>query len=395
MKTNLPALGRFTCAVLLSAAAVWSARADYPSIILTHSPLGYWRFDETVISPPLNKITNATALGSIADGFCVADATKGQPGIVGNSVRFNNPGNVVGFCGSKIDVPYNAALNPNPPFSIEFWTKPNSLGSDTSFGFCPLENLDPNFSSGSRAGWIFYLNNTGTWQFRLGNRNGYAGLLTATSGNAVAGVWQHIVATWDGTNANLYANGVNIGSAAISATNWLDNAQSFLRFGGTPLTGNNAETPAISATSNNGNRGYDGWLEEVAIYPKVLSPSNIFAHDNAATTNNAGYTAQILADNPAGYWPMNDSAYTAPNPGTYPVATNSGSLGSAADGTNMVGTVAGQNGPGYAGFGAGDKAVFFDGDNGYFQVKNAPRPSLHRQDHHGRLGQANGAGLFP
>src|SRR6266403_4338843 len=87
--------------------ALWALGArtaiasDYPAKVLSFNPVGYWRFLETVPSPPLNAITNATALGSVADGYCVADATKGQPGIVGSSVRFNNPGNDVSFVGSK------------------------------------------------------------------------------------------------------------------------------------------------------------------------------------------------------------------------------------------------------------------------------------------------------
>ena len=74
-----------------------------------------------MLLPPLNQIRNASALGDVADGFVVDGAAKGEPGVVGNSIRFTNPqaATNAGFLGSKIDVPYNAALNPNPPFSIE------------------------------------------------------------------------------------------------------------------------------------------------------------------------------------------------------------------------------------------------------------------------------------
>jgi len=68
---------------------------------------------------------------------------------------------------------------------------------------------------------------------------------------------------------------------------------------------------------------------------------------------------------------MNDAAY-GPPPTTFPVAVNSGSLGAAANGTNYWGALADQPGPGYAGFGASDKAVFFDGDNGYCQINDTP-----------------------
>ena len=115
MKTANCKLNRLgTAAILFIVAFLGSARADYSSVVLSNNPVGYWRFDETAASPPLNKITNASTLGSVADGYVVDGAAKGQPGIVGNSVRFSNPQAVTnaGFLGSKIDVPYNAALNP-------------------------------------------------------------------------------------------------------------------------------------------------------------------------------------------------------------------------------------------------------------------------------------------
>jgi len=365
-------------AVVLAVGGAAQARADYPSSVLALNPLGYWHFDEVATSPALNSVANSSPLGSIANGCVVGAAAPGEPGIVGNSVRFfHTSSSDVGLCTSKIDVPYNAALNPGPPFTIEFWAKPASLqtyGGDTAppTGTCPISNFDPNWYGANRSGWLFYMNNVGRWQFRLGTVGGYAGSISGTSGNAAPGVWQHIVATWDGATANLYANGALIGSGAASVANWTDNSESFLRLGGSPLTGTGAVAPANSASSNNGNRGFDGWVDEVAIYPAMLSPASIAAHYAAATTNTAGYDAQILADGPVAYWNLDEPVVTPPDPSTYTYAANSGSLASAADGTNQWGTLAAQPGPGYAGFGPNDKAVFFDGDNGYFQVNDAP-----------------------
>jgi hypothetical protein len=361
---------RILAGITLFATAAVSARADYASTLLAHGPVAYWRFDEATTSPPLYTITNYSSMGAVLNGYGVGTVISGQPGIVGNCARFSNPGNAVGSLFSKIDVPWNAAINPNPPFSIEFWAKPNSLGMDAS-GSCPLENYDPNFAGSSRAGWYFYVNNAGRWQFRLGNRSGFTAI-TGTNGDATTGIWQHIVGTWDGATAKLYANGVLIGSGPVAAANWVNNPQSFLRMGGTSLSGTNAVTPIISASSNNGDRGYDGWLDEVAIYNKLLSTSTINAHYQAAATNNAGYHAQILSDNPVAYWELEEPAVAAPAPGTFPIASNMGSFGASADATNMWGALANQPGPGYSGLGgSADRAVFFDGDNGFCQVKDA------------------------
>src|SRR5204862_4954276 len=135
-----------------------------------------------------------------------------------------------------------------------------------------------------------------------------AGIATASSGAPVVGAWQHVVATYDGATANLYVNGTLVGTASAAVANWIPNTQMAFRLGGTALTGNLSDGPADSATGISGNRQFDGWIDEVAYYPTLLSPSQIAAHYSAATTNNPGYSTQILADSPAGHRNMHEPA---------------------------------------------------------------------------------------
>ncbi len=195
----------------------------------------------------------------------------------------------------------------------------------------------------------------------------------------MAGVWSHVVVTYDGSIAKIYVNGNSAGSLAVSAaaTGWLPNTQSSLRVGGTPLNGSLSDNPApddvfnFSGQGHSGNRGWDGWVDELAVYTGVLSADTVKAHFDAATTNSAGYGSQILTSNPVGYWNMNEPAVAAPDPSTFPILANSGSLGSDADGTNMWGALSAQPGSGNPGLGAADKSVFFDSANGYIALKDA------------------------
>ncbi len=353
-------------------------RADYSSTVTSFSPLGYWRFDEATTSPPLNSVANSGTLGSAADGYVVLDVGKGIPGIVGSALSFTNVGGVVGDCHAKVDVAFSKALNP-ASFSVEFWLKPTTLGGDTT-GAAIFSSLNPNgFGGANRQGVVIYLTDTGLIQFRLGLNSGYAGALNSTSGALVTGTWKHVVCTYDGTTQRIYINGVAAGTLATSAagTGWLPNSQAITRLGGTVLNGSATYAPVLTrpailgANSYAGNRGYDGLMDEVAVYGTVLTASKIAAHYQAATTNNAGYSAQILADAPLAYWPMNETAVTPPAASALPIAANSGSVGSAADGTNMWGTLAAQAGPAGAGFGAGNKAVYFDGANGSVGLPDA------------------------
>src|SRR4029079_16240569 len=129
-------------------------------------------FGETAASPALNRITNASPLGSVIDGAVILDADKGEPGIVGNGVRFHNPSVDAGYCGSKVDVPFNAALNKSGPFSVEFWVKPNALGADAT-GMAVVSSMMNDFVASGRRGYIVHINKDGRFEFRLGNSGGY------------------------------------------------------------------------------------------------------------------------------------------------------------------------------------------------------------------------------
>jgi hypothetical protein len=371
----------FAFAVLFTAVAVSPALADYASTLLSDNPVAYWQFNETAASPAPFKLANSGSLGSVSDSYANSEVVNGVGGKVNNAALFSNSAGAPTTCGSRAEVVYNPGFN-TPTFTVEFWAKPNSLYADaTGAGQCPISDFNPNNFPGARVGWLFYIGPvSGVWNFRMGLTSGYAVNIHGSSANATVGTWQHMVATYDGTNANLYANGVLIGTqfSPASSTGWVPNTGSFLRFGGTPLVGDTAfitadgnyYVPTDQAAPTSGNHGYDGYLDEVAIYTNVLSTNTILAHYNAASTPST-YGATILADHPVCYWNFDEAPVTPPSP-PFPSATNSGTLLSAADGTNLWGAVAAQPGPAYGGLTVGNKAVRFDGMIGSFSVKDAP-----------------------
>lgn len=365
MKTKTLKQSMLATASLLSAIFTGVVgRADYPSTVLSYSPLAYWRLNETAPAPAAPVAVNAGSLGAADNGFGVLDVRSGFPGIVGNSYRFTNNGPTVAYAGSKVDVPWSAALNPQGSFSVEFWAMPAELTTDL---FCPISSLDGD--GGYRFGWLFYQDGAGganAWEFRMGAGSGYSATVLSANGTVQANKWQHLVAVYDGVASTvaLYLNGqIAAGPKATSAP-YQANGYSpvgngtgrALRFGATGLTG----TGGVIA----GNRGFDGWLDEVAIYTNTLTAAQVAAHYNAALTNNSGYKSVVLADGPAGYWGLDEPAYTPPSTNSYPVAANLGSLGSAADLKYTPGAIAGVPGPGYSGLGSTAAAVALNGAAG-------------------------------
>src|SRR5260370_5258448 len=109
---------RFAHTVLFTVAAASMARADYPSLVQSHSPIAYWQLNETAASPPLNILTNYGSVGSTGNGGVVRQITKGQPGKVGNAIQLANGGAGNNACYSKMDVPLTAELDPPAPSSV-------------------------------------------------------------------------------------------------------------------------------------------------------------------------------------------------------------------------------------------------------------------------------------
>src|SRR5277367_6777827 len=133
MKTShITTVLRFAGIGLLAAVSVLPALADFPSTLLSYGPIGYWRFNDTNASPALLYITNAvyptpagigTGAGYLVGGTA-SGPTLGVPGIIGNCAQFNSDPTDVGAAANRIDVPWNTAFNPTPPFTVEFWANP-------------------------------------------------------------------------------------------------------------------------------------------------------------------------------------------------------------------------------------------------------------------------------
>jgi hypothetical protein len=309
------------------------------------APLGYWRLDETNTVPPADIVTNVGSLGSAANGFGFNGVIQGVPGIVQNAFRFSNSNQVITLLGAHVDVPYQTALNPNGSFTVELWANPSITVTDL---FCPLASIDLTQNSGnSRLGWVFY-QNTNNWQFRIGGLSGYAA--TLSGGSVQINSWHHLVGVYDGARASLYVDGALV-AGPTAASGFGPNASQPLRIGATTIP----------------NRTFNGLVDEVAFYNTALSAATIAAHHSAATTNNAGYGAQILAANPLGYWHLDGPAYSSPTQSSLPQAVNLGTLAPADNGTYEPGCITGVPGLSLPGLGAGNLACQFNGA-GYVDI---------------------------
>lgn len=235
----------------------------------------------TALSASANTVsTNTGSLGAAANGSNAATVTTAGPGAVaaGNDLAavYNTNAN-----GTNTTVPFQSALNPaaSSPFSIEFWGRPTASDDDDA----PVANR---VSSGNRSGWVFFQRGpTLGWNFRMYNGAG-SGLSTSlTGGTSTLNTYSHVVATWNGTSALLYVNGV-----LASSTN-----DTTVTISGTYLP--NSTIPLTVGTLEDQSSPYVGSVDEVAFYASTLTPAQILNHFNTASSATPGaYYSLVQSD---------------------------------------------------------------------------------------------------
>lgn len=288
---------RIAGAVLLAAAAVLPARADYQSTVLSQGPVGYWRLNET--TQPLSYTlyaTNIGSLGSPANGNYNNFPSRALPGPFAGSTAVGLDG-----VSQSVATPWEGALNTSS-FSVEVWVNPTHV---PQFGYIATSV----HTASPRSGWYLVQDNNGT--FGLGNgfvvrmfyQNGATpGITLFATNDLPLGSWYHLVLTFDGTTATLYKNG------AV--------AQS-----GTPA----GFVPNVDAQFSVGMRSDNGFFwggqaAEVAMYNTALSSSRVSTHYTVANSTPANYAPTVQADAPTLYWRFQEP----PDPS----AANIGSLSS-------------------------------------------------------------------
>ncbi len=326
-----------------------SANADYATTLSSLNPLGYWRLNEpSQPVVPTYPMTNSSAAGNALNGDYFGVPLLGQPGALStdNAVNLNG-------VSQYAQVSNNAACNPSGPFTVEFWANLTNVSAGAKSGVVSRYITVAGGPTG-QFGYLFFANNGNSqWQFRV--YNGTAGVTVTDPATALqADTWYHVVGVYDGSQIQIYVNGV--ASATPVVATCVVNTNTPLRIG----AGTTETAPSLF---------FPGYLDEVAIYPTALTPDQIYAHYDAATTNAAGYAAQVQSLNPNAYWKLNEP--TVPPYVPY-MATNAGSLGSAQDGTySIFGSTSGVAGPlrgQFAGFETDNRSVALNGSSGLISI---------------------------
>jgi len=256
----------------------------YGVLVSGDSPVSYWRLDEVSGSVAADAM-------SANPGTYQGTPTLGQPG-----VSFPSPvvGSSVGFDGDDVvDVGDVSGLVGD--VSFELWLKP----SDLSVRRNPLAKAysgEGTITQNTDGSLSFYHGSGG------GNTSGWQSFKTASV--LPPGVWSHVVVTRSGSTVTWFVNGVQ----------------------------DSQRTSVVAASSSSlplliGDgyvSGYDGGIDEVAVYGRALTLGEVAAHYTSMQAgDHTAYGVLVAGDSPVSYWRLDEvvgptaaDAMSA-NPGTY------------------------------------------------------------------------------
>ncbi len=287
----------------------------YSTAVLSDGPLAYYRFNDPARS---TTVLNYGSIGAAGNGTNLNSHPVGGAlaGSTDAAAYYNGTG-------ARTLVPFQADNNPpeGQSFTVEAWFMVTQEVTDSP-GPCPLFNR---ISDGDRSGWVFFQRSPTTgWNFRMYQGTSSTVGVDVTGQSSApdagkAGTWSHVVVTWDGpsSTATMYVNGENVGAAT-----------------GTFKANTAAKPPSLSVGSyDTGSNPFVGAVDEVAIYKKVLTGTQITAHYQNGTnaSRTAAYDSVVVADGAVEYLRLNE---TSPDKD---VAVNFGSVRNGGDGEHGPG----------------------------------------------------------
>lgn len=242
---------RLTDGTIASSSQIHVSGGNYASVVLSDSPVAYFRLDES----------SGTTMACQVDPTNNNGTYSGSPSLGVSGAVF--PGTGVNFATTSkyATIPAVSALHPSSTsFSIELWFKFQAFA--TGMRMIDFGPNDYTIATNGTNSFLAFSRNNG-----VGGADSIAWINNAPNDTTT---WHHLVATKSSDAAGggkLYIDGVEVSS-----------------YGGQPpitITPNTSATITVAKSQDAASGYFNGMLDEIAIYNTVLSPARILAHYNA------------------------------------------------------------------------------------------------------------------
>ncbi|GAB3248521.1 LamG-like jellyroll fold domain-containing protein [Kineosporia babensis] len=214
--------------------------STYVTQVQALNPLAYYRLGDSTGSPSL-----ADSSGKGSQLIPYYGTTLGVAGAVRNDPDTSASGNNSTPIGRSVvpDLPKGTGAR-----SVEYWVKRTDGNHrwDVAWG-------------DSETGRAFAIGVSGS---NLTVDSYYNALTFATGKDLVDGAWHHVVVTYNGTSVTAYLDGASLGAQTFS----------------TRLRTANVDNRLFVGSDHEGNTGFSGGIDEVAIFGTVLTAAQVSAH---------------------------------------------------------------------------------------------------------------------
>jgi hypothetical protein len=301
------------------------------------APIAYWKFNEgvgtTVYDSSSSNNNGALGTGTSAPTWQTEDQC-----ISGKCLFFNGQTNFISISNSD-------SLNVQTGnLSISAWIKKTgNLGIGDS-----NQTIIAKGNGASTFTYILVLKSTNKVNFSLYDGTNNPSVLSNTI--IQNDTWYHVVGTYDGTNLNIYVNGIFDNSSGRGSYTTAPTKNSTVEIGMWPY--------------QHGTRGkFYGYIDEPKIYPYARTAAEIKQDYNLGASALIGHKQEIAQVTPiksklVGYWKFNEGYGT--------ILNNSGNGGNTLNGTMGTGTSA----PTWTNDGRFGKALSFGG-NDYVSITDS------------------------
>lgn len=240
-------------------------------------------------APASGAGNNGTCNGP-AYGVTVSCPKMGQPGKFDKAATFNGSTDV-------ISVPLPQNQSPTKALTLEAWVNLFPVGIDNNVGM-GIISKGPQVANGPPADFELAINSATTF-YGPGYNKGSSNIIFSLSGHSyndpmpipyyanqpksylygsslLPNQWSHVVGTYDGTTMKLYVNGVLEQQEIVSGGD-VANSNNPVLIGMRSTTGSWQAAYCAGGTCYR-NTHFPGMLDEVAIYNRALTQTEIMAH---------------------------------------------------------------------------------------------------------------------
>lgn len=250
--------------------------ASYPQTVLAANPLSFWRLNE-----PDN--------GSGNNGVTAIDYWGGNDGIYTNTTLAqtgynpNEPTETAAYFGTTFqdsdaygistNVDFSAPIGGNSSFTIEAWAKGYQQLTDAGVVSKGYGSGGEQFNLDCGSGVTTANPTAHSYRFFVRNASGVVSGVSS-SVNPADNLWHYLVGVCDETNGVVifYIDGLPVGTNAITPGSGILATTRNMIIGSRPS----------NSTTNHNDSQYVGWVDDVAVFNRALSASEVMNVFNSA-----------------------------------------------------------------------------------------------------------------